>query len=254
MSEINVAKLVKASDIAVTNEVQHLVLMVADDGRLCVNGSSNFMKAFYENRHVSSAVEKVLKSSFIEKKKEEENNNEAEKIVAEGVVSYPLLPCSPFSDEWNKLSLTETRKVLTGMINSAGIIRSGKRRSLGVNTAPCGRPEDVVSWSQFKGASRSKLSKPQVKAIILKLFEAANVNPATHVKDKENQITIQAPASVEVQDMFTNISNNNDKEEQGNDQPTSVGNVALDFPKDEEINDLFDDKLLQDLDKIMQDN
>ena len=120
--EVKRAKLIKASDKAVDGRVQHVLLTVSSDGRVNINGSNNLVNAIRRDDNLVKNVENTLKENF----------SREEDIQPEFVVSYPLLPCSPNSDEWKKLSIDKLRSILTKMINANGILRSGKRKVLGL--------------------------------------------------------------------------------------------------------------------------
>ena len=67
------------------------------------------------------------------------------------VLSYPLLPVSPFSPDWSKRGSTMMiRNALKGMITAAGYGKYGKK--LGTGPPPLGWPEEV-SWDTFEGVA-----------------------------------------------------------------------------------------------------
>ena len=45
MTEKSIGRLMKASDFAANEQMQHLVIMLAEDGQFVVTGSANFIEA-----------------------------------------------------------------------------------------------------------------------------------------------------------------------------------------------------------------
>ena len=201
MSETSTVKLTKASDSAAMNgKVQHVVLIVHEDGRLVINGSSNLVDAVVLDEALSFSLERTLRSNF-------SKDNQS----STGISSYPLLPVSPFSPDWNLLPIDVIRGIFISMLNSRGIVRSGRKRSLGSGDAPPGWPEDVKPWSEYKGATRSGLKKNDLTQIIIKLLEGAGLNPSNHVKNTVNPTPIfPPPAPCPIEDLFANFNDSNE--------------------------------------------
>jgi len=98
------------------------------------------------------------------------------------MMSYDLLPCSPYTPDWRSLGGGILRRVLTKLLVSAGYKRSGKIARLGVGSPPPGWPEDIIPWPNYRGTTRSGLKNTEVTRIIISLLEAAGLDPATHVQ------------------------------------------------------------------------
>ena len=105
----------------------------------------------------------------------------SEEMMNKNMMSYDLLPCSPYSNDWRALGSSMVRGVLTKMLGAAGYGRCGNIGKLGVGSPPAGWPEDIISWPDFKGSTRSKLTFPQVTNIIISMLESAGLDPETHV-------------------------------------------------------------------------
>ena len=58
---------------------------------------------------------------------------------------------------------------------------------LGEGNPPAGWPGDI-SWSNYSGASRSKLTLSDITRIIVSMLEGANLDPDTHVMNDGGQI------------------------------------------------------------------
>lgn len=177
MSKASSQRLTKASDLAARDQVQHIVLMVAHDGRLKITGSSNMVDAIYGNEELYDQVEKAMQASY---------KTEGD-VVPQQILHYPVLPCSPFTPEWENLPSTKVRKILTQMLDSSGYGRSGNKRKLGLGPSPPGWPEKFP-WDSFSGATRSKLTKLEITEVITSLLLAANCDLATHTTDPEDKM------------------------------------------------------------------
>ena len=141
------AKLMSASDNAAKNGVQHIVVAVAADGRLRINGSMGMVEALMNDNDLYSSLSLLLKANYV---RDGLVNGSA------GNCPYPRLPCSPFSDAWKKVSSVAVRALLNSMMAAYGHARPGARRSLVMGEAPRGWPEEFPS-EDFHGASRSGL-------------------------------------------------------------------------------------------------
>ena len=80
------------------------------------------------------------------------------------------------------------RGVLTKMLARIGYGGWGTKKRLGVGNPPLGWPENI-SWNDFSGATRSKLSSTQISGIIISMIEAAGLDPATHIHEPQDDMT-----------------------------------------------------------------
>ena len=212
MSEKAIAKFIKISDIAAREDkLQHVVMMLSNDGQILVSGSSNFTEALKATESFTD-----IKNILLDNKQTEGD------IVASQLIEYPLLPCPPNSAGWKNSSMI--RGVLTKMLGRVGYGDSGRKKKLGVGNPPLGWP-DNVSWPNFRGATRSGLSVHQVTDIIISMLQAAQVDPFTYVKASE----ILPP--IEQEDVMENDELNALEEENQNDE---VGG-APEFEKEYQI-------------------
>ena len=169
MTEKSFAKLVQASDKAAKEQVQHLLVLLTPDGNLQINGATNFVNSLNNNEDLY----RHLQTTLLDNKQIEGS------ITSAQVLNYPLLPCSPFSPNWKGSAMI--RSVLTKMLVRIGYgDGGGKKKKLGIGEPPMGWP-DHISWQDFSGATRSKLTMNEVTEIIISLLRAANINPDTHV-------------------------------------------------------------------------
>ena len=60
MSVKTIGKLVKASDKACQDQLQHLIIVLTEDGRIQINGSSNFVQAMNDNQELYRQLQTVL--------------------------------------------------------------------------------------------------------------------------------------------------------------------------------------------------
>ena len=190
--ETNRIKLVNASKKANDKKIQHVLITLSSDGRIHFNGSTNLVANLKNDRNFKNYLEKNLRENF----------SLEENAPPEEVTSYPLLPCVVGSSEWKTLPIDKFRSHLTMMLNSTGIVRSGKRKSHGAVKEPKGWPNSIVPWSSFKGASRSALKKTEIADIIVKLLEAAGIDPANHV---EKPATSNEAEKIYLEDLFTSV-------------------------------------------------
>ena len=224
MAEKDITKFMKSSDSATNSQIQHVLLIVMPDGRIRFNGTSNIVAAIRGNNELFTNLEETLKASYVP-------NNE--NIFSVGIIEYPRLPCPPHGDEWKKLSSKEIRAILTNMLNSSGYSRSGTRKSLGVGPCPLGWPSSIISWSDYQGATRSKLSRADVTTIIISLLEGAQLNPSTHIKSASSENICPAAAADQVADLVLPVVTA--------DPPTVASFVVPDAP--EFNNNLLDNDL-----------
>ena len=169
MSEKSFVKLLKASEKASLEQIQHLVVVLTPDGRVQVTGSANIVNSVTTNEELYRTIQTTMLDNM------EASGN----ITPSIMLDYPLLPCSPFSPLWKGSAMM--RGVLSKMLVSAGYGKSGRSRKLGVGNPPIGWP-DHISWTDFSGATRSKLSSKEVTDIIISMLEAANIDPDRHVR------------------------------------------------------------------------
>ena len=66
MTEKAIGKLMKASDIAANDQMQHIVIMLSNDGQFVVTGSANFTEAIKNTADFSN-----LKGILIDNKQKE---------------------------------------------------------------------------------------------------------------------------------------------------------------------------------------
>ena len=159
----------QASDKAAKDQVQHLLVLLTPDGNLQINGATNFVNSLNNNEDLHRHLQTTLL-----------DNIQREGIITSAqVLNYPLLPCSPFSPNWKGSAMI--RSVLTKMLVRIGYgDGGGKNKKMGIGEPPVGWP-DHISWQDFSGATRSKLTMNEVTEIILSLLRAAHINPDTHV-------------------------------------------------------------------------
>ena len=162
-------KLLKASTQACKENLQHLFIVLTEDGRMQINGSLNFVNSVNANEELLTTIHQTLSSNVM---KEGE-------ILSAQVLDYPLLPCSPFSPEWK--GSAKIRGILTAMLSRLGYCDGGAAKKLGLGDAPHGWPANILPWADFKGATRSKLTVHQVTEIIVSMMRGAGLNPETHV-------------------------------------------------------------------------
>ena len=122
MSDKSISALMRASEKAATDNVQHFVIAVNGDGGFEVHGSSNIINGPWSNQELYNQ----LKLNIIENLVDDQPAVEIAPMI---VLNYPLLPCSPYSDEWKGSKMI--RRILSKMIDRAGFGRSGRRQSLG---------------------------------------------------------------------------------------------------------------------------
>ena len=175
MAEKEISKLVKASDSAANGQVQHVLVMLNPEGTLQLHGALNFVEAIQTNEELNNNLCNTLT-----------NVKTDEVIHAAQLLSYPKLPCSPFSAGWKGSAMI--RGVLTKMLARIGYGGGGTKKRLGVGNSPLGWPENI-SWNEFSGATRSKLSSTQISAIIISMIEAAGLDPATHIHEPQDDMT-----------------------------------------------------------------
>ena len=185
----NLNKIFKTSEDAAIGQLHHLLLVVLPDGRLRVSGSDDFVPALKENEELYHKVEKLLEDSYARDRK----------ISSLGMVDYPRLPCSPFSPEWGKVTSATVRSILNNMLASTGHTGPGKNKSCGVGDCPVGWPHNIISWDNYKGASRAVgLDKMHFTKIIISLLRGSGYNPEEHVQYQSSNTTDSsedAPAS-----------------------------------------------------------
>ena len=169
MSDKSFLKLLKASEKASIEQIQHLVVVLTPDGRVQVTGSANIVNSVTTNEELYRTIQTTML----------DNMEAIGNITPSIMLDYPLLPCSPFSPHWKGSAMI--RGVLSKMLVSAGYGKSGRSRKLGVGNPPTGWP-DHISWTDFSGATRSKLSSNEVTDIIISMLEAANIDPDRHVR------------------------------------------------------------------------
>ena len=171
MSEKTLVNLIKASDKAVKGRLQHLIAIVTPDGRIQLNGSANMVKAVNEDIDILNKLKGAMLGNVLGKEDE---------IVPSQILDYPLLPCSPFSSNWQRQGSIKARSILSTMMSRAGYGRCGTKQQLGVGEPPYGWPQGI-SWKKYSGATRSGLTFNEVTEIIVSLLQAADIDPDTHI-------------------------------------------------------------------------
>ena len=77
-----------------------------EDGRIQINGSSNFVQAMNDNQEIYRQLQTVLLG-----------NKQTDGVIAPAfLLNYPLLPYSPFSPKWKGSAMIRT--VLTKMLTN----------------------------------------------------------------------------------------------------------------------------------------
>ena len=204
MTEKAIGKLIKASDAAATSDhLQHVIMMLSDDGQVVVTGSSNITQALRSTETLAD-----IKKIMVENKQEEGD------VTSSQLIEYPLLPCPPYSAGWKDTG--KIRQILTRMLARIGYGDGGRTKKLGVGDPPPGWPENI-SWQNFRGATRSGLSMYELTEIIVSMLQAAQVNPYEHIKSKDAvQDVSEAPPveqEVVVEDLDIQVDINNDHTE-----------------------------------------
>ena len=81
-------KLMKASRDASNKNVQHLLAVVKPDGSIAFSGSDNFLRAVISTADVYSSLQTTINAN---------RQEEGTQVSHLEVVTYPYLPCSPYS-------------------------------------------------------------------------------------------------------------------------------------------------------------
>ena len=200
MTEKAIGKLIKASDTAASSDhLQHVILMLSDDGQVVVTGSANITQAL---RYTETFTD--IKKIMVENKQVQGDD-----VRSSQIIEYPLLPCPPYSAGWKDTGMI--RQILTRMLARIGYGDGGRTKKLGVGDPPPGWPENI-SWCNFRGASRSGLSMQNVTDIIVSMLQAVQVDPYEHVKDTDavQDVPKVPPVGQEVivEDLDVDIDNN----------------------------------------------
>ena len=162
-------RFVKASNKAANEQVQHVAVVLSPDGNLQMHGSDNFVR-YLSNSEIKDNLLNTLRESVTQ-----------EGVAAGLLLTYPKLPCSPYSQAWKGSAMI--RSVLSKMLSRIGYGGGGTRKVLGVGPSPPGWPDHIIPWADYKGATKSHLSSGQVTEIIVTLLVAAGIDPATHVRE-----------------------------------------------------------------------
>ena len=126
-TKTTVNQMVRASEKACQNQLQHLLVIRTPDGRLQFNGSTNFVNAVEADMEMSPRLQALLKNNVMP---------EGEVVTSAQILSYPFLPCSPSSPGWKGSKMI--RKVLADMMACIGYADGGKIKKLGVGPTPLG--------------------------------------------------------------------------------------------------------------------
>ena len=215
-------RFVKASDKAANEQVQHIAVVLSPDGNLQMHGSDNFVRCI-SNSEIRENLLNTLRESVTQ-----------EGVAAGLLLTYPKLPCSPYSPAWKGSAMI--RGVLTKMLARIGYSGGGTRKVLGAGLAPHGWPEHIIPWANYQGATKSHLSSGQVTEIIVALLAAAGIDPATHIRvqhaEVEDQPDENANNRVEMEEYLVDVqegpfvAENYDDNENNFDDREDQGNVA----------------------------
>ena len=190
MTEIETKKLARASNTACNKQVQHILLTLSADGKkVNVAGAENLVTPLLADVELFQQLNNTLVA------------NATRNVVAPAntlQVDFPLLPCSPFSEEWG--GSAKIRSILRKMLNSLGFGKAGRAKQYGVGNPPLGWPE-TISWENFSGTTSSKLKSIQLTSIIVSMLEAAGIDPATHVEPLAVEVMMVNPETGEVEMM-----------------------------------------------------
>ena len=215
-------RFVKASDKAANEQVQHIAVVLSPDGNLQMHGSDNFVRCI-SNSEIRENLLNTLRESVTQ-----------EGVAAGLLLTYPKLPCSPYSPAWKGSAMI--RGVLTKMLARIGYSGGGTRKVLGAGLAPHGWPEHIIPWANYQGATKSHLSSGQVTEIIVALLVAEGIHPATHIRvqhaEVEDQPDENANNRVEMEEYLVDVqegpfvAENYDDNENNFDDREDQGNVA----------------------------
>ena len=187
-------RFVKASDKASNEQVQHLAVVLSPDGNLQMHGSDNFVRCI-SNSEIRDNLLNTLRESITQ-----------EGVAAGLLLTYPKLPCSPYSPAWKGSAMI--RGVLTKMLARIGYSGGGTRKVLGAGIAPHGWPEHIIPWANYQGATKSHLSSGQITEIIVALLVAAGIDPSTHIRVQqavEDQPDENANNRVEIEEYLVDV-------------------------------------------------
>ena len=172
MSSNNASKkLLKASTEASGKGVQHVLAVVKPDGSFDMSGSDNIINAIMNDAALYQTLRRTVTANW----------QEEGEVIPVNVLSFPLLPCSPFSKAWKGSAMI--RRQLDSIVTAAGYGKYGLK--LGQGDPPQGWPHDV-EWLGYKGSGRSGLRNIQMTSIIVSMLESANIDPATHVRQEND--------------------------------------------------------------------
>ena len=144
------------------------------------------MQAVMNDNLLYRKLKKTLTESFI-----------TDRIEAQGVYEYPRLPRSPFTKDWEKITLDQLRSIVSEMIRCCGKNREkgndGKRIRLSVGDPPEGWPNEQIPWNKYKGATRcttsddKNLGKSDFTDIIVGMLRAGGFDPNKHIVRQEDE-------------------------------------------------------------------
>ena len=166
-------KLLKASRDSSNKNVQHLLAVIKPDGSISFSGSDNILHAIITNAEVYTNLQNTINAN---------RQMEGTPVSHLEVVTYPYLPCSPYSKSFKGSAMI--RKALDSVVTTAGYGKYGKK--LGQGEPPRGWP-DEIRWEGYAGASASRLTNVQMKQVIISMYEAVGIDPATHVKPDDRE-------------------------------------------------------------------
>ena len=112
-------KLLKASTEATVKGVQHVLAIVKPDGSFDMSGSDNIIKAIMDNADLYQSLHGTVTA----------NRQEGGEVLPVNVLTFPFLPCSPYSKAWKGSAMI--RRVLDSVVTAAGYGMASKDTSLG---------------------------------------------------------------------------------------------------------------------------
>ena len=236
-------KLLKASATASTNQVQHILFTLNSDGKVNFGGTDNIVTPFVGNTELFNHIKTVMKDNLTKEHVTQLNTHQ---------LDYEFLPCSPFSPKWK--GSAKIRGILRNMLNTAGYGSEGNKRKLGVDPAPVGWPA-AISWTNFRGSTRSKLTVEEVTTIIVSMLEGAGIDPNIHVRNEEEEVADEIndvnianiDNTAEDEDFEIDVLTENDERENNvnEEQTIAVGNTVENYTVIED-NHLENEQVMKD--------
>ena len=113
-------KLLKASKDSSNKIVQHLPAVIKPDGSIAFSGSDNILRAIVNHAEVYSNLQTTINAN---------RQEEGIPVSHLEVVTYPYLPCSPYSDSFKGSAMI--RKALDSLVTTAGYGKYGHKHRAG---------------------------------------------------------------------------------------------------------------------------